>query len=157
MDFRFVLVLGLLSSLSVSFLTWYAVVQQGTAVELTPQWASLFSAYGAWGVVGVGAGKILLLLFLYLLHPPLSVFPCTLYLLDLVHDLSVFFFGSSPFLFLLGGPDALLALFLTLLAARRFPSGKMLGERAEILAQAGKGGEDNWVPSSRASRIRRGT
>jgi|GEM_PF-2791340 len=120
MDFRFVLVLGLLSSLSVSLLTWYAVLHQGTAVELTPEWASLFSARGGWGVVEVGAGKVLLLLLLYWAYPPLSVLPCTLYLLDLAHDLSAFFFGSSPFLLLLGGPDALLALFLTLLADGRF-------------------------------------
>ncbi len=115
---RAILALGVLSVVFVELFTWDMVVYRGTAVELTEEWAGLFSDWGTWGVVFAGALKLAGFFLLWGLWPPLSVVLCTAFVTDFLHDLLLWAFGSDLLLPLLGGPEVVLGFVLAFLLAR---------------------------------------
>ncbi|MEM2866787.1 MAG: hypothetical protein QXM46_02395 [Candidatus Hadarchaeales archaeon] len=115
---RALLALGVLSVVFAGLLTWDLVVYRGTAVELTEGWARLFAEWGAWGVVFMGALKLTGFLLLWGIWPPLSVILCTAFVVDLLHDLLFWAFGSDLLFPLLGAPEVVLGFVLAFLLVR---------------------------------------
>lgn len=115
---RALLAVGILSVVFAGLLTWDLVVYRGTAVELTEEWARLFAEWGAWGVVFMGALKLTGFLLLWATWPPLSVILCTAFVVDLLHDLLFWAFGSDLLFPLLGAPEVVLGFVLAFLLVR---------------------------------------